>query len=68
MLTQNNLLADGNNFAAWQSIALRQSRMCVPPLHQVNVIVVTLMSPLYAGGSVVLKRKFKSSIYWTRLA
>ncbi len=68
VLTQHNLLSDAKNIADWHRIDLRQTMMAVLPIHHVNGIVVTLMTPLYAGGSVVLNRKFKSSVFWSRLA
>lgn len=68
VLTQYNLLIDAKNIAEWHRIDLRQTMMCVLPIHHVNGIVVTLMTPMYAGGGVVLNRKFKSSAFWSRLA
>ncbi|MCS6896526.1 MAG: AMP-binding protein, partial [Nitrospira sp.] len=41
--------------------------MCVLPIHHVNGIVVTLVTPFYCGGSLVLNRKFKSGLFWKRL-
>jgi long-chain acyl-CoA synthetase len=34
----------------------------------VNGIVVTLVTPLYIGGSVVLNRQFQSQTFWQRIA
>jgi long-chain acyl-CoA synthetase len=68
VLTQYNLLIDAKSIAEWHRIDLRQKMMCVLPIHHVNGIVVTLMTPLYAGGGVVLNRKFKSSAFWSRIA
>src|SRR5262249_4104208 len=33
----------------------------------VNGIIVTLITPLYAGGSTVLNRQYQSSAFWTRI-
>lgn len=41
--------------------------MCVLPIHHVNGIVVTLVTPFACGGSVVLNRKFKSGLFWRRV-
>ncbi len=42
--------------------------MCVLPIHHVNGTVVTLVTPMYAGSSVVLNRKFQSLTFFPRLA
>jgi long-chain acyl-CoA synthetase len=42
--------------------------MCVLPIHHVNGTVVTLMTPLYAGASVVLNRRFSATRFWRRVA
>jgi long-chain acyl-CoA synthetase len=42
--------------------------MCVLPIHHVNGTIVTLVTPIYIGGSVVLNRAFKASTFWQRIA
>jgi long-chain acyl-CoA synthetase len=68
VLTQYNLLVDAAGIAAANAITGNQRMMNVLPLHHVNGIVVTLMTPLYAGGSVVLNRAYSSSVFWRRIA
>ena len=47
----------------------RASRlMCVLPTHHVNGLVVTLISPFWAGASVVLCRRFRAQEFWGRVA
>ena len=41
--------------------------MCVLPIHHVNGTVVTLITPFYCKGGLVLNRKFKSAGFWRRL-
>ncbi len=41
--------------------------MNVLPLHHVNGIVVTLLTPLVIGGSVVINRKFSAGSFWKTL-
>jgi len=41
--------------------------MGVLPIHHVNGIVVTLMTPLYVGASVVLNRSFSVTNFWERV-
>jgi len=67
VLTQYNLLADAQGIAQWQGITGNQRLMCVLPIHHVNGIVVTLVTPLFVGGSTVLNRAFSSSTFWRRI-
>lgn len=66
-LTQYNLLADAHGISQWHRIAADTRLMCILPIHHVNGIEVTLVTPLYAGGSVVLNRAFKASAFWQRV-
>ncbi len=67
ILTQYNLLVDAFAIAQAQGITGSQRMMCVLPIHHVNGTVVTLMTPLYAGGSVVLNRAFSVNHFWRLL-
>ena len=64
ILTHRNLLADAKAIAQWFNIKPKTRMMCILPLFHVNGEVVTLMTPLYAGASVVLNRKFSASRFW----
>lgn len=67
VLTQYNLMADAQGIAQWQGITSEQRLMCVVPLHHVNGLVMMMMTPLYAGASVVLNRAFSTSTFWQRI-
>lgn len=67
-LTQYNMLVDARGIADWQGITGNQRMMCVLPIHHVNGTIVTLITPLYVGGSLVLNRQFHSSAFWPRIA
>jgi len=67
VLTVANLLTDADAIAWWHRFGREDRLMCVLPIHHVNGIVVTLVTPFYCGGSVVLNRKFKSGLFWKRL-
>ncbi len=64
VLTQYNLLADASAIATAQAITGGQRMMCVLPIHHVNGIVVTLVTPLLVGASTVLNRAFSASRFW----
>jgi long-chain acyl-CoA synthetase len=66
-LTVENLLIDADGIAGWHGFGAHDRLMCVLPIHHVNGIVVTLITPFYCKGSIVLNRKFRSSAFWRRL-
>jgi len=67
ILTTANLLIDADAIADRHGFGLTDRLMCVLPIHHVNGIVVTLMTPFFCKGSVVLNRKFKIGSFWRRL-
>ncbi len=67
ILAQYNLLVDAQGISQWQAITGNQRMMCVLPIHHVNGIVVTLMTPMFVGGSTVLNRRFSVSQFWERI-
>ncbi len=68
VLVQYNMLVDARGISDWQGITGNQRLMCVLPIHHVNGIVATLVTPLYVGGSTVLNRQYQSSAFWQRIA
>jgi long-chain acyl-CoA synthetase len=68
VLIQYNMLVDARGIADWQGLTGNQRMMNVLPIHHVNGIIVTLITPLYIGGSVVINRQFQSSTFWLRIA
>jgi len=68
VLTQQNLLVDADAIARWHGLGPDTRLMCVLPTHHVNGLVVTLVTPFLAGGSVVLNRRFRTRDFWPRLA
>ncbi len=68
VLTQYNLLVDAHAIARWHDIDADTRMMCVLPIHHVNGIVVTLITPLGVGSSVVLNRAYSSAHFWERIA
>ena len=67
VLTIANLLTDADAIADWHGFGINDRLMCVLPIHHVNGTVVTLLTPFYFKGSVVLNRKFRSGTFWRRL-
>jgi acyl-CoA synthetase (AMP-forming)/AMP-acid ligase II len=67
VLTQYNLMADAKGISQWHGITNATRMMCVLPIHHVNGTIVTLVTPMYAGGSVVLNQKFQSDYFFERI-
>ncbi|HEX6728189.1 MAG TPA: class I adenylate-forming enzyme family protein [Nitrospira sp.] len=67
VLTVANLLTDADAIADWHGFGMHDRLMCVLPIHHVNGTVVTLVTPFYFKGSVVLNRKFRSGAFWQKL-
>lgn len=67
VLTVENLLLDADAITDWHQFGAGDRLMCVLPIHHVNGTVVTLITPFYCKGSIVLSRKFKSATFWRRL-
>jgi acyl-CoA synthetase (AMP-forming)/AMP-acid ligase II len=68
VLTQRNILADSAAIAAWHGITPETRMMCVLPVHHVNGTVVTHVTPMLAGASLVLNRKFQTEHFFARIA
>lgn len=64
VLTQRNLLEDARTITQWHDIDVQTRMMCVLPIHHVNGTVVTMITPFYAGGSVVLNQKFSAGHFF----
>lgn len=66
VLTQKQMFADAYAITRWHGIDGRTAMMNVLPIHHVNGIIVTLLSPAYAGASVVVNRRFRSQGFWRK--
>ena len=67
VLTVGNLLVDAHGIAEWHGLGKGHCLMCVLPIHHVNGIVVTLLTPFYGKGASVLNRRFRQSKFWSRI-
>ena len=64
VLSQQNLLAGGENTATAHRLITSDRALCVLPLYHINALCVTLMAPLVSGGSVVMPHQFSVSDFW----
>lgn len=67
-IDQKNIMADAAGMGAFHGWDDTLVMMCVLPIHHVNGIVVTLCTPLYHGGKMVLNSRFNSRSFWHRVA
>jgi long-chain acyl-CoA synthetase len=68
VLTQRNFLRDAEFIARWHGLTGIDRAMCILPLFHVNGEVVTTVSPLWSGGSVVMPERFTASRHWEWIA
>ncbi len=68
VLTQRQMFADAYAVSQWHEIDQHTVLMNVLPIHHVNGIVVTLITPAFVGAEVVVNRKFRSGGFWRKLA
>ena len=64
ILEHYNILSNAHAMAQWHGFHAQDRFMIVLPIHHVNGLIVTLVTPLYVGASAVLNRKFQSQSYW----
>ena len=68
VLSQTNLLVDADGITRWHGFDATSRLQCVLPIHHVNGLIVTLVTPFFAGASVVLLRRFRTQDFWRRIA
>ncbi len=68
VLTQKQMFADAHGITQWQQIDEHTVMMNVLPIHHVNGIVVTLITPAFVGAKVVVNKRFRSGGFWRKLA
>jgi long-chain acyl-CoA synthetase len=68
VLTHANILYDAHALRDWNRLTPPDRLMCVLPIHHVNGMIVTLVTPLYAGCATVLNAKFSPTHFWERIA
>lgn len=68
LLEQRNLLVDADSLRRWHGLGEDSRLMCVLPVHHVNGLVVTLITPFLTGCSTVLCRRFQTQDFWRRIA
>jgi acyl-CoA synthetase (AMP-forming)/AMP-acid ligase II len=63
-LSHGNLLAECANVTEAHELTSADRALCLLPVHHVNGLVVTLLTPFYAGMEVVMPDRFRASRLW----
>ncbi|SHF57755.1 long-chain acyl-CoA synthetase [Fodinibius roseus] len=68
VLTQANLLEGARSVAECQKIRDTTRLMCVLPIYHVNIVVTTLLTSFFVGGSTVLRGVFRPDCFFRDIA
>lgn len=64
LLTHRSLLANAANISAEHRLGTDDRVLASLPLYHINGLVVTLLTPLFHGGSVVMPPRFSARTFW----
>lgn len=64
ILSHKNMVAGGEYTALAHELTPDDRALCSLPLYHINGEVVTSVTPLVSGGSVVMPNKFSTSSFW----
>jgi long-chain acyl-CoA synthetase len=68
LLDHRNLLANARNISHEHRLGTGDRVFAALPLYHINGLVVTLLAPLFHGGSVVMTPRFSARTYWRDVA
>lgn len=68
LLTHRNLVANARNISAEHRLTADDRVLASLPLYHINGLVVTLLAPLFHGGSAVLTSRFSARTFWRDVA
>jgi long-chain acyl-CoA synthetase len=64
VLTNRSVIAGGENVSLAHQLTEADRVMAALPMYHINAQIVTTMSPLVHGGSLVLPKRFSASTFW----
>jgi long-chain acyl-CoA synthetase len=67
VILTHEMLYDAHGIALHHGFGPRDTFMTAMPLFHVNAIVTTWLTALWCGGTVVLNRKWKPTLFWERV-
>ncbi|WP_374402866.1 AMP-binding protein [Niveibacterium sp.] len=66
VLSQRNVLAGARNVSDAHCLSQHDRVLAVLPLYHINAQIVTVLAPLYHGGSLVMPPRFSASQFWAQ--
>ncbi|MCG5501335.1 AMP-binding protein [Ectothiorhodospira lacustris] len=67
-LTHGNLIAGARYVSEAHELGADDRVLAILPLYHINAQVVTVLAPLWHGGSLVMPRRFSASAFWKQAA
>ena len=68
ILSHRAVTNGGRNVTEGHQLKADDRALCVLPVYHINGAMVTVMAPLYSGGSVVMPKRFSATDYWRLVA
>jgi len=68
VLTNRSVISGGENVSLAHQLTETDRVMAALPLYHINAQIVTTMSPLVHGGSLVLLKRFSATTFWDTVA
>ncbi|MFZ4538446.1 AMP-binding protein [Propionivibrio sp.] len=65
LLSHNNVLSGARFVSAVHGLGGSDRVLAVLPLYHINAQIVTVLAPLYHGGSLVMPRRFSKQAFWS---
>jgi long-chain acyl-CoA synthetase len=64
LLSQANLAANAASISAEHALTVQDRVLAVLPLYHINAFAVTMLAPLFHGGSLAMPPKFSAARFW----
>ncbi len=64
LLSQANLAANAASISAEHALTAQDRVLAVLPLYHINAFAVTMLAPLFHGGSLAMPPKFSAARFW----
>ncbi len=68
MLSHRAVTRGGRNVTEGHQLKADDRALCVLPVYHINGAMVTVLAPLYSGGSLVMPKRFSATDYWRLVA
>jgi long-chain acyl-CoA synthetase len=66
LLSQRNVVSGARFVSTAHGLGVSDRVLAVLPLYHINAQIVTVLAPLYHGGSLVMPRRFSTQAFWSQ--